>query len=309
MTEAKPKVSLVTPSFDQEGLIGATLASVLDQDYPHLEYVVIDGGSSDRSPAIIESYAEKLAYWISEPDDGHYPALNKGFAKTDGEIMGYLNGDDLLLPGSLDLIARLFADFPEVDWITGAYMAIDEVGHPVGVTAPSRWSRWHIITEGEGRSIPQEATFWRRSLWERAGGTMDEGFRLAADYELWARFSRYSAPTTVRAPLACFRHVAGQRSIAQAEDYRAEVLEIRRRELGLDERSSRSARSARRLLALTRIPGLERARPVVDTVLGAPLELLYDSASGAFYRRAHSQRSARLLLAALASTVGRRFPR
>lgn len=309
MSEDRPKISLVTPCFNQKDLIAATLSSVVDQDYPNLEYVVVDGASTDGSVEIISEYAERLSYWVSEPDDGHYPAVNKGFAKTDGEIMGYLNGDDLLLPGSLDVIAEIFTIFPKVDWITGGHFAIDDAGRPVGMAGPSRWSRWHIISDAVGRSLPQEATFWRRSLWERAGGGLNESFPLAADFELWARFSRWSSPVSVQAPFAAFRHIAGQRSIAQADRYAAEADAIRARERDIDARTSNSLRRANRLLALARAPGFERLRPIVDSVLGAAPELYYDARSGSFAQRVHSGRGARVVRRVLGATLGRRLSR
>ena len=301
MTDTKPTISLVTPSFNQVDLIGAAISSVLDQNYPELEYVVIDGGSTDGSTDVIARYADRLTYWVSEPDDGHYPAVNKGFAKTTGEIMGYLNGDDLLLPGSLDLIAEIFATHPDIRWITAAHMAVDSKGRPVGLTAPIRWSRWHIITTGERRSLPQESTYWRRSLWDEAGGHLDESFPLAADYELWARFSRYDTPVSVRAPLACFRHVQGQRSIALADRYAEEVEAIQARESTLDAANERAARTARKLLRYGSI------RPVVDTLMGAPHELVYDAANDSFYERTHSGRGARAVLSVLKMFYGKRF--
>jgi glycosyltransferase involved in cell wall biosynthesis len=306
MSQEKPTISLVTPCLNQQGLIEAAIASVLDQRYPHLEYVVIDGGSTDGSADAIANVSDELAYWVSEPDAGHYPALNKGFAKTSGEIMGYLNGDDLLLPGSLDLIAHIFTAFPDIEWITGAYVAIDDKGRPVDLTSPARWSRWHILND-VGSFIPQESTFWRRSLWTRSGGGLDESFPLAADFELWARFSRDAPLTTVRAPLACFRHVAGQRSIALRDRYLDEVEAIRARELAAEAETSKAARSARRLLGMARKPGIDRIRPVVDSVLGAPPELVFDAASNSFIRRRHAGRAARSVERALTKTVGKRL--
>lgn len=306
MSDNRPKISIVTPCLNQKGLIESALDSVLQQGYPNLEYVVMDGGSDDGSVEVIEKVSDDLSYWVSEPDGGHYPAVNKGFSKTSGEIMGYLNGDDLLLPGSLDLLATVFEAFPDIEWVTGAYLSVDEAGRPVDMTTPSRWSRWHIIGD-VGSLIPQEATFWRRSLWERAGGGLDESFSLAGDFELWARFSRSAAPTTIRAPLACFRHVPGQRSVALRDRYMAEVDEVRRREQALDSASADRTRSAMRLIALARKPGFDRIRPVVDTVLGAPYELVYDAASGSFYRRKHAGRSARAAERILRTVVGTRF--
>ena len=307
MTNDKPTISLVTPCLDQVDLIGDAIRSVLDQGYPDLEYVVIDGGSTDGSAELIAGYADRLTYWVSEPDDGHYAAVNKGFDRTSGEIMGYLNGDDMLLPGSLGLIAEIFSTNPGIRWITGAHMSVDLKGRPVGVTSPIRWSRWHIISPGEPRSLPQEATFWRRDLWDEAGGRLDVDFPLAADYELWARFSRYAVPTSIRAPLASFRHVPGQRSVALADRYGAEVASIQSREANLDARNARAERSARRLLRLTAKRVFDSARPIVDSALGAPDELVYDPAGGSFYERKHSSRGARVGLRVLRALFGKRF--
>ncbi len=261
----------------------ATLRSVTDQEYPDLEYVVIDGGSTDGSKEIIEKYQEHLDFWVSEPDDGHYPALNKGFAHTSGEIMAYLNGDDVLMPGALSLVAWIFDSFPEVEWITGAHVAIDEAGRPVSVTMPARWSRWHIISEGMPRFIGQESTFWRRSLWERAGGRIDDSFRLAADFELWARFSRHAELHTVYAPIGCFRHVGGQASVAQRDNYLDEVRRIRERERSVSPRDSKMTRRASKLLWLRmNVWGFGRFFRTFDAALGAPPEITYDAGAARF---------------------------
>jgi glycosyltransferase involved in cell wall biosynthesis len=285
LTPVSLPISLVTPCFDQSHLIEATLRSVIDQGYPALEYIVIDGGSTDGSREVIEKYEPHLAYWVSEPDDGHYPALNKGFAHATGEIMGYLNGDDVLLPGSLSLLSWIFESFPDVEWITGAHVAIDEAARPVSVTMPARWSRWHILSEEMGRFIGQESTFWRRSLWERAGSRMDDSFRLAADFELWARFSRHAPLHTIYAPIGCFRHVAGQASVAQRGDYLDEVRRIREREQELSTNDRRMTKRASRLLWLrSNVWGFGRFFRVFDTGLGAPPEITYDSSAGAMKR-------------------------
>jgi glycosyltransferase involved in cell wall biosynthesis len=261
------------------------LRSVVEQDYPDLEYVVVDGGSTDGSREIIEKYSHHFSHWVSEPDDGHYPALNKGFAETTGEILGYLNGDDVLLPGSLDLVSWIFENFPEVEWLTGAHISIDEQGRPVSVTMPSRWSRWHILSERMGRFIGQESTFWRRSLWERAGGHLDEDFRLAADLELWARFSRHAELQTVFAPIGCFRHVGGQASVAQRGDYLNEVRRIRERERALSSRDDKMTKRASRLLWLrSNLWGSGFFLRIVDIALGAPPEITYDGSSGRLQR-------------------------
>ena len=114
-----PKISIVTPSFNQAPYIEETLQSVLGQNYPNLEYVVIDGGSADGSVDIIKKYEDQLHYFVSEKDFGHGHAINKGFAKTSGEIMAWINSDDKYMPWAFNVVAEIFKKFPEVDWIIG----------------------------------------------------------------------------------------------------------------------------------------------------------------------------------------------
>lgn len=268
-----PSISIVTPVRDGAAHLETTISSVLDQGYPDLEYVVVDGGSTDGSVDIIKGHEDRLAYWISEPDRGQYDALNKGFAKTGGEVMGYLNADDVLLPGALFLVGEVFRTFPEIEWLSGAHTAIRELGHPISVIPPARWSRWHLLSERMERFLPQESTFWRRSLWERAGGRFDERYRLAGDFELWARFSRYAVPAVIDAPIGCFRFVEGQRSVTQRDRYLREVAEIRRRERARSGTDERMARLASRMLSVTRPGG--RLRDAVDGALGASPVLRY----------------------------------
>ena len=182
------RLSIVTPSFNQSGFLGATLDSVLSQDYEDLEYVVIDGGSDDGSARIIEEHADRLAYWVSEPDGGLYDALNKGFAKTSGEIMAWINSSDLYYPWTLETVAEIFSQLPEVQWIMGLSTQFSTVGGPRSV----RRGCFNVydILAGDYRWIQQESVFWRRSLWERAGGRLDSSIRLAADFDLWLRFMR-----------------------------------------------------------------------------------------------------------------------
>src|ERR1035437_8512433 len=115
---ALPRISLVTPSFNQAPFLEATIRSVLDQDYAALEYVIVDGGSTDGSVEIIRKYQGRLAYWCSEPDQGQYDAINKGFARSTGHIMAWINADDMFFPWTFQLVADVFSMFPDVSWIT-----------------------------------------------------------------------------------------------------------------------------------------------------------------------------------------------
>ena len=295
MTEEKtselPRISLVTPCLNQVDLIGKTLDSVLDQQYANLDYVVVDGASTDGSVEVIRARERHLSHWISEPDEGHYDALNKGFDKTSGAIMGYLNGDDVLLPGALALVAHIFTEFPEVEWLTGSHVAIDAAGRPVAAHSASEWSRWRLLSPRVTQFPGQESTFWRRGLWERAGGRMAAEFELAADFELWARFSRDATLHTVEAPIACFRHIEGQRSVALKDAYMDEVAEIRAREVG---RSPSDRRATRLASAGLRATARSRAlQTKVDSALGAPNKIVFDSETNRLRLRPPSAAAAR----------------
>jgi glycosyltransferase involved in cell wall biosynthesis len=182
------RVSIVTPSFNQRAYLEATLDSVLSQEYPGLEYVVVDGGSDDGSAAVIEERADRLSWWVSEADAGLYDALNKGFAHTSGEVMGWINSSDLHYPWTLQTVAEIFSQLPDVQWVMGMSSRFSGSGGPRSVRA-GRFNVYDVLA-GDYRWIQQESVFWRRELWERAGGRLDDRLRRAADFELWLRFLR-----------------------------------------------------------------------------------------------------------------------
>ena len=186
-----PLFSITTPSFQQGRFIERTLRSVIFSGYPHLQYAVMDGGSKDETVAILEQYSPHLTHWQSARDEGQTMAINAGFAHVpSGEIMAYLNSDDLLLPNALHRVADAFNRHPDVDVVYGHRLLIDEYDREIG-----RWIlpphdpdilRWADF-------IPQETLFWRRSLWERVGGKLDERFHFAMDWELLLRFQAANA--------------------------------------------------------------------------------------------------------------------
>jgi glycosyltransferase involved in cell wall biosynthesis len=225
----KPRISIVTPSFNQAQFLEQTIESVLGQQYPNLEYIVIDGGSTDGSVDIIRRHESQVGYWVSEPDGGHYDAVNKGFARSTGEIMGWLNSDDLYRPSALATVAEIFSQFPEVQWITANLAATCDVHGELDAVHVHRAferesfyrganlnnTRW---TYGRG-FIQQESTFWRRSVWELAGACLDTSYRTAADFELWARFFKHAHLFGVDAMLGTFRQWPQQRSAVHREEY------------------------------------------------------------------------------------------
>jgi Glycosyl transferase family 2 len=216
--DSLPKISLVTPIFNSAKYVKQTIDSVLAQDYPNLEYFIIDGGSTDGSIDIIRKHESQIAGWISESDNGMYDAINKGFARTTGEIMGWISATDKLHTGGLSVVGSVFRDLPEVDWITGRPTGFNENGETTIILDVPRWSRFRFLA-GANRYIQQESTFWRRGLWERAGGCVDASHRSAGDFELWLRFFRHARLHSVDALIGGFRWHPDSDSISAMDNY------------------------------------------------------------------------------------------
>jgi len=200
-----PRITLVTPVFNSVRYIEQTIQSVISQKYPNLEYFIVDGCSTDGTLDVIRKYERQLSGWTSEPDNGMYDALNRGFARSSGEIMGWISATDLLHTRSLFVVGSVFKALPEVEWITARPTGFSEEGMTVGVSRSlKRWSRFRFLA-GSNRYIQQESTYWRRSLWERAGNRMDASRREGSDFELWVRFFRYARLYSVDALIGGFR--------------------------------------------------------------------------------------------------------
>lgn len=235
MSDQYPRITVVTPSYNQGEYLEQTIISVLDQGYPNLEYIIMDGGSTDRSVDIIKKYEHRLSYWVTEPDKGLYDALQKGFGRSTGEIMCWINSDDMHHRKSLMSIAELFRAFPHINWIMGANTYYDEMGQAF-IPDPDkfycRWSKWRMY-DLDGKFIQQESVFWRRSLWEKAGSYIDTSLALAGDAELWLRFFRHDQLYTTTLMLAGFRVRSSQKSKDHFPEYVAEVEALVKRELDL----------------------------------------------------------------------------
>lgn len=230
--EILPKISIVTISFNQAKYLEKTINSVLDQNYPNLEYIIIDGGSTDGSVDIIKKYESKLSYWISEPDNGPYHAVEKGLNKCTGEIMAWINSDDFYLPGAFEKVAKIFNENPGVNWIRGLAVEAKENDDLVKrITIPwCRWSKYRYLTN-DFQFIQQESTFWRKKVWDEAGGKMDPSVRYAGDMELWSRFFRKEKLYTATVELAAFRlRGENQISIDKRKEYIQECMTIAKRE-------------------------------------------------------------------------------
>jgi glycosyltransferase involved in cell wall biosynthesis len=201
--EPAPMITIVTPSFQQGRFLERTIYSVVSQRYPRLEYVVQDGGSSDETVDVLRRFDPFLTRWVSEPDGGQTDAINRGFVGTSGEVMAWVNSDDLLLPGCLAYVSRFLAGHPDIDVVYGHRLMIDE---------DDRWIGSWITPQHDDRAltladfVPQETLFWRRRIWDAVGGRVDPSFQYALDWDLLLRF-RDAGARMVRLPrfLGAFR--------------------------------------------------------------------------------------------------------
>ncbi len=182
-----PLVSIITPSFNQGSYLEETIQSVLEQDYPRIEYIIVDGGSSDNSLEIIRRHSERLAWWVSEKDQGQTDAINKGFARAQGEILAWINSDDTYQPHAVSEAAAYLQAHPEVGMVYGDANLIDQNGAHIG-RFPARQTDYSRLRTGYVH-IPQQAAFFRKSIWQQVG-PLDPTFYFAMDYDLWVRIAR-----------------------------------------------------------------------------------------------------------------------
>ena len=209
-----PKISIVTPSYNQADFIEETIRSVLLQGYPNLEYIIIDGGSSDASVAIIQKYAPWLHFWISEPDNGQTQAINKGFSHSTGQIMAWLNSDDFYAPNALFEVAKTFHQNQTL-WVAGITNRIDTQGNLIRA-GKKRWEQTHELWY-VGSLFPQPGVFWQRELWNRTGAALDESLQYTFDYDFWMRITQHQVfPTWLNEHVANFRlHQSSKSSMDQ----------------------------------------------------------------------------------------------
>jgi len=224
-----PLITIVTPSFNQARFLGTTIESVLNQDYPHIEYIILDGGSTDGSLDIIRHNEGRLAAWLSEPDKGQTEAINRGFGMARGEILAWLNSDDVYLPGAVSEAVAYLQAHPEVGMVHGEAYYINEAGTPVA-RFPSADTDHKELRRGAPR-IAQQAAFFRSAVW-RMVGPLDPTFYYAMDYDLWVRISAVTPLAYVPRMWAGFRLHGESKSMTVARRCWPEMMRVHFRDGG-----------------------------------------------------------------------------
>jgi len=224
-----PLVSIVTPSFNQAHYLESTILSVLEQDYPNIEYIIVDGGSSDDSLEIIRRYANRLAWWVSEKDNGQTDAINKGFARVKGDILAWLNSDDIYERNAVGEAVSFFQGRPEVRLVYGDANFIDENGRIIG-RFPAAQTNYRRLRRGYVH-IPQQSAFWRAELWRKVG-PLDPSFFFAMDYDLWVRLAALAPLQYLPRLWAGFRLHTQGKTIAADDRCWPEMLKVHFREGG-----------------------------------------------------------------------------
>src|SRR5512136_332728 len=224
-----PTVSIITPSFNQAHFIEETIRSVLAQDYPNLEYIIVDGGSTDGSVEIIQKYAGHLAWWVSEKDRGHADALNKGFAHASGDVLAWLNSDDTYFPRAVAEAAGYLVDHPEVGMVYGDANLIDDAGQTIGKFA-ARQTDYRRMLRGSVH-IPQATTFFRADIWRQVG-PLDLSLFFSFDYDLWVKIAKVSKVLYIPKRWAKFRIHDDGKTIINDDRCYPDMLRVLQREGG-----------------------------------------------------------------------------
>jgi len=215
-------VSIITPSFNQAAYLEQTIQSVLNQDYPRIEYIVVDGGSTDGSVEVIKKHADKLAYWVSEKDRGQADAINKGFARATGDIVAWLNSDDYYLAGAVSAAVKVFAERPDAVLVYGDMLAVDEHGKTFNTLTYKQLTLEDFLCF---QIIGQPAVFMRRSALQSAGG-LDPAFHFMLDHHLWIRIAQQGNILHADQTWAAARYHAEAKNIAQAVEFGRDAFRI-----------------------------------------------------------------------------------
>jgi glycosyltransferase involved in cell wall biosynthesis len=222
-------VSIVTPSYNHARYLEETIRSVVSQDYPHIEYLIVDGASTDGTVDLIRKYEDRLAWWVSEKDRGQTDAINKGFARANGEILAWINSDDTYEPGAVSAAVKYLQDHPKVGMVYGDCNFINEAGEVIGKFHAAQ-TNYRLLRQGYVH-IPQQTMFFRAELW-REVGPLDPSFYFAMDYDLWTRIARRTEIEYVRQTWANFRLHRSGKTIAADDRCWPEMIRVHYRDGG-----------------------------------------------------------------------------
>src|ERR1044071_5286481 len=215
-------VSIITPSYNQALYLEQTIQSVLGQDYPRLEYIVVDGASTDNSFEIIKKYNDRLAYWISEKDSGQAEAINKGFVRASGEILGWLNSDDYYLPNTIAVVVKCFEENPDVVMVYGDMLAVDGDGRTLNVLKYKQLSLEDLLCF---QIVGQPSVFFRRTALEKTG-LLDTSFHFMLDHHLWIRLAHQGGILHVPQVWSAARYHAAAKNRARAAEFGREAFRV-----------------------------------------------------------------------------------
>lgn len=222
-----PVISVITPSYNQGAFLEETIRSVLFQGYPNLEYIVIDGGSTDGTLDILKQYQKFFHYWVSEKDFGQSHAINKGFRQSSGEILCWLNSDDVMKPGTLHAVARQLRTNACPGWLIGASEMIGTQGQSFGIQRVEQIDHAFFFAWSDTVWIPQQSTFWNRAMWERVA-PVREDLTYAMDVALWLKMIEYAIPLLTSRVLSCYRFHDDCKTVTHPLDSRRELIKLLR---------------------------------------------------------------------------------
>jgi len=217
-----PVVTIVTPSFNQAPFLEKTIRSVLEQDYPRIEYLVVDGASTDGSVEIIKKYADRINWWVSEKDNGQADGINKGLRRANGEIVAWLNSDDFYLPGSISGAVQALRVNPGVGFVHGDLQVVNSAGEVTNILTYGDWGLKGLM---EFRIIGQPTVFMRRQVLE-AAGYLDPDYHFLLDHQLWLRLAMHAGMKYIPQLWAGEHYHAASKNLAHAAEFGTEALRI-----------------------------------------------------------------------------------